>query len=71
VGILANHQSPSVVTNSVKDHMHILLALSKNYSVAKIVEEVKTDSSGWMRARVFVAFDGRMAMGLSRLGNRR
>jgi hypothetical protein len=51
--------------------MHILLALSKNYSVAKIVEEVKTDSSGWMRARVFVAFDGRMAMGLSRLGNRR
>ena len=51
VGILANHQSPSVATNSVKDHMHILLALSKNYSVAKIVEEIKTDSSSWMKSQ--------------------
>jgi REP-associated tyrosine transposase len=51
VGILANHQSPSVATNSVRDHMHILLALSKNYSVAKIVEEIKTDSSSWMKSQ--------------------
>jgi REP-associated tyrosine transposase len=51
VGILANHQSPSVATNSVEDHMHILLALSKNYSVAKIVEEIKTDSSSWMKSQ--------------------
>ncbi|MGH9427044.1 MAG: IS200/IS605 family transposase [Terriglobia bacterium] len=49
VGILANHQSPSVAANSVQDHMHILFSLSKNYSVAKIVEEVKTDSSRWMK----------------------
>ena len=49
VGILANHQSPSVATNSVKDHMHILLAVSKSYSVAKIVEEIKTDWSSWMK----------------------
>src|SRR5687767_2719587 len=49
VGILATHQSPSVATNSVKDHMHILFSLSKNYSVAKIVEEIKTDSSSWMK----------------------
>ena len=51
VGILANHQSPSVATDSVRDHMHILLALSKNYSVAKIVEEIKTDSSSWMKSQ--------------------
>jgi putative transposase len=51
VGILANHQSPSVATNSVKDHMHILFALYKTYSVSKIVEEVKTDSSRWMKAQ--------------------
>jgi REP element-mobilizing transposase RayT len=43
VGTLANHQSPSVATNSVNDHMHILFAVSK------IVEEVKTDSSRWMK----------------------
>ena len=49
VGTLANHHSPSVVTNSVNDHMHIPLALSKTYSISKIVEEVKTDSSRWMK----------------------
>jgi REP element-mobilizing transposase RayT len=49
VGTLAKHQSPSVATNSVKDHMHILFALSKAYPVSKIVEEVKTDSSRWMK----------------------
>jgi len=31
--------------------MHILLALSKNYSVAKIVEEIKTHSSSWMKSQ--------------------
>lgn len=51
VGILATHQSSFVATNSVKDHMHILLALSKHYSVSKIVEEIKTDSSRWMKSQ--------------------
>ena len=51
VGILANHQSPSVATNSIKDQIHILLTLSKNYSVAKVVEEIKTDSSSWMKSQ--------------------
>jgi REP element-mobilizing transposase RayT len=51
LGILANHSSPSVAANSVKDHMHILLTLSKDYSVAKIVEEIKTDSSSWMKGQ--------------------
>jgi REP element-mobilizing transposase RayT len=50
-GILANHPSPSVATNPVKDHMHILFSLSKNYSVAKIVEAIETDSSSGMKSQ--------------------
>ena len=68
VGILANHQSPSIATNSVKDHMHILLALSKNYSVANIVEEVKTDSSGWMKSQGVRGFQWQNGYGAFSIG---
>jgi len=35
--------------NSVRDHIHILFAQSKNHAPAKIVEQVKTSSSGWIK----------------------
>ena len=68
VGILANHQSPSVATDSVRDHMHILLALSKNYSVAKIVEEIKTDSSSWMKSQGVRSFRWQNGYGAFSIG---
>jgi len=68
VGILANHQSPSVATNSVKDHMHILFALSKNYSAAKIVEEIKTDSSRWMKDQGVPSFRWQNGYGAFSIG---
>jgi REP element-mobilizing transposase RayT len=49
VGILENQQSPSLITNSVADHIHILFALSKNLSLAKVVQEVKQGSSRWIK----------------------
>ena len=49
VGILENQQSPSLQTNSVEDHMHILFVLSKNLPLAKIVQEVKQSSSKWIK----------------------
>ena len=49
VGILENQQSPSLITNSVADHIHILFALSKNLSLAKVVQEVKQGSSKWIK----------------------
>lgn len=44
-GSLGKLDSPPIKINSVEDHMHILFRLSKNYSLAKIVEEVKKQSS--------------------------
>src|SRR5215203_6597984 len=49
-GILKNLQSPLIEINSVRDHIHILFVQSKNHAPAKIVEEVKTSSSRWLRA---------------------
>lgn len=49
-GILANLNSPVLAIDSMPDHLHILFKLSKNYSLAKTVEEVKKSSSKWMKS---------------------
>ena len=43
--ILNNHNCPVLEINSAEDHVHILLRLSKNNSLANIVEIVKKESS--------------------------
>ena len=48
-GILKNHDSTLIEVNSVCDHIHILFAQSKNHAPAKIVEQVKTSSSVWLK----------------------
>ncbi len=48
-GILQQYESPALIINSVPDHVHILFRLSKNYALAKIVEEVKKESSKWIK----------------------
>ena len=50
-GILKNHDSPLIEINSVRDHVHILFAQSKNLAPAKIIEQVKSSSSGWIKGR--------------------
>ena len=51
IGILRSMESPSIQINSVPDHIHILFRLSKNYALAKVVEEVKKSSSKWMKEK--------------------
>jgi len=48
-GVLKNHDSPLIEINSGRDHIHILFAQSKNHAPAKIVEQVKTASSTWIK----------------------
>jgi REP element-mobilizing transposase RayT len=39
-GTLQQYESPALIINSVPDHVHIIFRLSKNYALARIVEEV-------------------------------
>jgi REP element-mobilizing transposase RayT len=48
-GILKNHDSPLLEINSVRDHIHILFVQSKNHAPAKIVEQLKSSSSCWIK----------------------
>jgi putative transposase len=50
-GILRNHDSPLIEINSVRDHVHILFAQSKNHAPARIVEQVKSSSSSWIKTQ--------------------
>jgi len=56
-GVLRNHNSPLIEVNSVPDHIHILFAQSKNHAPAKIVEQVKSSSSGWIKEQHNWYFD--------------
>ena len=51
VGIFRNYDSPALRVGCVEDHVHILLSLSRNYAIKKIVEEVKKGSSKWVKTQ--------------------
>lgn len=47
--ILKNMDSPAVIINSMPDHIHILLRMSKTRTMADLVEEIKKSSSKWIK----------------------
>jgi putative transposase len=50
-GILRDLESPMLVAGAVADHVHLLFRLSKNLAIRKLVEEVKTGTSKWIKAQ--------------------
>ncbi len=50
-GIIKEHQSQPIKINGVEDHVHILAAMSKNIALAKFVEEIKRNSSRWIKTK--------------------
>jgi len=49
--MLQNMNCPAVWINSVTDHVHILFELGRTMAVSKVVEEVKTSSSKWIKTQ--------------------
>ena len=56
--VLTNSDSPAIKVGGTSDHVHALFRLSKNSSLAAIVEEIKTSSSKWIKTqgRALAAF---------------
>jgi REP element-mobilizing transposase RayT len=48
-GVLKNLGWHAVLVNSMEEHVHILLTLSRTVSVSAMVEEIKTSSSKWLK----------------------
>lgn len=49
--VLKNQDSPAVKVGGTSDHVHCLFRLSKNCSLAKVVEKIKTSSSKWVKTQ--------------------
>jgi putative transposase len=49
--VLQNFGCPADLINSVEDHIHILLELSRTASISQTVEEIKTTSSKWLKTQ--------------------
>jgi len=44
-------KSPSLAINGTSDHLHILFSLARTIAVADVVQEVKTESSKWIKTK--------------------
>jgi REP element-mobilizing transposase RayT len=47
--VLRTHDCPTFVVGGCDDHVHALFTLSRNYSIAQIVKEIKRTSSTWIK----------------------
>ena len=47
--ICQSAKSPALIINGTTDHIHMLVNLHRRGSVASLVEEVKSSSSGWIK----------------------
>jgi REP element-mobilizing transposase RayT len=47
---------PAVEVGGAADHVHLLFLLSKNWTLARAVEEVKKESSKWAKGKVHPRF---------------
>jgi len=47
-GIIANRKSKMLAINNMPDHIHILISQHPSYSISKMAQEIKNNSSGMM-----------------------
>jgi REP element-mobilizing transposase RayT len=69
-GICRNHDCPSHAIGASDDHIHIACSLSRTLSISKLVEEIKTNSSKWMKTngREYAAFAWQNGYGAFSIG---
>ena len=48
-GIFQNNQHKMLQINSMPDHMHILIGLRPNHAISSLIQNVKTESSKWIK----------------------
>ena len=50
-GILKENKSVPIAINGIEDHVHILCIMSKNIALADLLEELKRNSSRWIKTK--------------------
>jgi REP element-mobilizing transposase RayT len=50
-GICRNCESPALAIGGTRDHVHLLISLSKNIRLSEFMMTLKKDSSKWMKTK--------------------
>ena len=50
-GVCRNLDSPVIKINGVEDHIHLLLQLGRTISISKLISEIKSSSSQWIKTK--------------------
>ena len=50
-GVLKNHDSRLLAANGTANHVHLLIAQSKNIALSLLIQELKKSTSKWIKAR--------------------
>jgi REP element-mobilizing transposase RayT len=50
-GLIKKSNSIPLVINGMSDHIHILCTMSKNIALSKLAEEIKKNSSRWIKTK--------------------
>lgn len=50
-GIANNNKSKLLAANGTKNHTHLLVSMSKNIELSKLVGDIKRDSSKWIKTK--------------------
>lgn len=50
-GISNNNQSKLLAANGTKNHVHLLVSMSKNIELSELVGDIKRDSSKWIKTK--------------------
>ncbi|WP_246151416.1 transposase [Rubripirellula reticaptiva] len=51
-GVCGNQKCPAVIVGGVEDHVHLLCRLGKTIDIAKLIRELKKDSSEWAKTEL-------------------
>ena len=49
--VLKSCESPAIVINSVTEHIHVLCALSKNWAICDLIQNLQTGTSKWIKSK--------------------
>lgn len=49
--VLKNMECPALTINSVSDHVHVLFILHRTVALSKVIGEVKSSSSKWLKTQ--------------------
>jgi len=55
-GIIQNHAHKLLAIGAMPDHIHIFIGYNLNHLIPKLVEEVKTSSSAWIKEKQLSKF---------------